>query len=256
MNQHLRTALEQLYAAPPDRFTSSRAQLVAQAKAAGDASAAKDIGALRKPTLSAWALNAFGREHADELDGLTRFAGLLREAQRTLDADRLRALGRERSRQVDDLTGRVVAAAGAAGQPLGPGAVQEVRDTLTALVADEEAERSVRTRALVRPLTYSGLGEVDLEDVVAHPAVAAPAPSAAPSAAPSPERQRERRRLAVALAEATRSREEAAARVEAIAARLEAVTAELEEARGIRRSREEDERRAQAALEAHDAVRG
>ena len=44
---------------------------------------------------------------------------------------------------------------------------QEVRDTLTALVADEDAEASVLTGALVRALSYSGFGSVDIEDVVA-----------------------------------------------------------------------------------------
>jgi chromosome segregation ATPase len=44
---------------------------------------------------------------------------------------------------------------------------QEVRDSLTALVADESAEASVLTGALVRALSYSGFGSVDIDDVVA-----------------------------------------------------------------------------------------
>ena len=55
----------------------------------------------------------------------------------------------------------------AAGQKLGAGVAQEVRDTLTALIADEDAEASVLTGSLVRALSYSGFGSVDVEDVVA-----------------------------------------------------------------------------------------
>ena len=164
---HLRAAVEQLYAASPARFTPLRSELVAVARKAGDKDLAKTIGALRKPTVAAWAVNHFVRDHADELEELREFAELLREAQRTLDADQLRVLGRERSRRVDALAERVAEESASAGQKLGAGVAQEVRDTLTAFIADEDAEASVLTGSLVRALSYSGFGSVDVEDVVA-----------------------------------------------------------------------------------------
>jgi len=164
---HLRAAVEQLYAARPGEFTTLRAQLAGQARNAGDAALAKEIGALRKPTVAAWALNHFVREHGEELADFRAFAELLREAQRSLDADQLRVLGRERAKRVDAVAERIAEEAAAAGQRLGAGVAQEVRDTLTALVADENAEASILTGALVRPLSYSGFGSVDIDDVVA-----------------------------------------------------------------------------------------
>jgi hypothetical protein len=164
---HLRAAVEQLYAASPAEFTALRTQLAKQARSAGDADLAKAVTALRKPTVAAWALNHFVREHGGELDDFRAFAELLREAQRTLDADQLRSLGRERAKRVDAVAERVAQEARAAGQPLGVGVAQEVRDTLTAFVADESAETSVLTGALVRALSYSGFGSVDIDDVVA-----------------------------------------------------------------------------------------
>ena len=164
---HLRAAVEQLYAAVPGEFTALRTQLAKQARSAGDAELAKAITALRKPTVAAWALNHFVREHGDELDDFRAFAELLREAQRTLDAEQLRVLGRERAKRVDAVAERVTEEAKAAGQPLGAGVAQEVRDSLTALVADETAEASILTGALVRALSYSGFGSVDIEEAVA-----------------------------------------------------------------------------------------
>ncbi|GGM93391.1 hypothetical protein GCM10009721_19280 [Terrabacter tumescens] len=164
---HLRAAVEQLYAVPPARFTPLRAELVAEARAAGEKSLATSIGALRKPTVAAWAVNHFVREHGDEVDELRAFADLLREAQRTLDADQLRVLGRERARRVDALADRIAEVAAEEGQRLGAGVAQEVRETLTALIADEDAEASVLTGALVKALSYSGFGSVDVADVVA-----------------------------------------------------------------------------------------
>jgi hypothetical protein len=164
---HLRAAVEELYSRPPDRFTARRGELVAEAKDAGDKDLARSVGRLRRPTLAAWAVNHLVRTRPDDLDELRRFAELLREAQRTLDGEQLRLLGRERARRVDALGAAVESAAADAGHALGASAAVEVRDTLTALIADEDAERAVLTGALVKALQYSGFGSVDLDDVVA-----------------------------------------------------------------------------------------
>ncbi|MEO6999654.1 MAG: hypothetical protein ABI112_16370 [Terracoccus sp.] len=164
---HLRAAVEQLYAAPLARFTPLRAELVVQARGAGDKGLAASVSRLRKPTVAAWAVNHYVRHHRDGLNDLQAFAELLRTAQRTLDADQLRVLGRERTRRVDDLADAMAVSAQEAGQPLSPTVLQEVRDTLTALIADEEAEASIMTGSLVRALSYSGFGSVDIDDVVA-----------------------------------------------------------------------------------------
>ena len=283
---HLRAAVEQLYAAMPGEFTTLRTQLAKQARDAGDPALAKEITALRKPTVAAWALNHFVREHGQELADFRSFAELLREAQRSLDADQLRVLGRERAKRVDALADRIAAEAAAAGQRLGAGVAQEVRDTLTALVADESAEASILTGSLVRALSYSGFGSVDIDDVVAvDGGLAASRPALevlqgggeggeAAAAVDLEERRRARRaaersRLTAELEQA-RSELRAADRqvavltarqeevVEGIAdlerrlatarSRLEKVTAELEEASGIRDRAEERETRAAQAL--------
>nr|WP_255524180.1 hypothetical protein [Terrabacter sp. MAHUQ-38] len=286
---HLRAAVEQLYAAPPAQFTPLRSELVAQAKSAGEKDLAASIGALRKPTVAAWAVNHFVRGHGDELEDFRAFAELLREAQRSLDADQLRLLGRERSKRVDALADRIAEVAAAEGQRLGAGVAQEVRDTLTALIADEDAEASVLTGSLVRALSYSGFGSVDVEDVVALGAGAdvGEEDEARPSLSvlaggggdtvDLEERRRakrtaERARLQAAL-DAARSELRAADRQVAVLTarheevtegiadlerrlatargRLEKVTGELEEATGIRDRREQEEAAAQEALDAH-----
>lgn len=164
---HLRAAVQRLYAAQPADFVSVRSAIVAEAKQAGDKDLATQVGGLRKPTVAAWALNHFAREHPDELEALHGFAELLREAQRTLDADQLRVLSRERARRVEGLARKVESAARAAGQPVSGSVGEEIRQTLTAFVADEDAEASVLTGALVKPLQYSGFGDVDIEGVAA-----------------------------------------------------------------------------------------
>jgi hypothetical protein len=289
---HLRAAVEQLYAVMPGEFTTLRTQLAKQARDAGDSALAKDIAALRKPTVAAWALNHFVREHGEELADFRAFAELLREAQRSLDAEQLRVLGRERAKRVDAVAERIADEAAAAGQKLGAGVAQEVRDTLTALVADESAEASVLTGALVRALSYSGFGSVDIDDVVAvDRGVVVGTTSARPSlevlqggaeggeagdagdggaAVDLEERSRLTTELEHARAELRTADRQVAvltARqeevVEGIAdlerrlatarARLEKVTAELDEASGIRDRAEDREASAAKALDEHES---
>ena len=279
---HLRAAAAQLYAVPPARFTALRSELVAEARAAGEAELAREIGGLRKPTVAAWAINQFVREHPETVEDFRGFALLLREAQRTLDADQLRLLGRERSRRVDELAERIEAAAADAGQPIGAAAGTEVRETLTALIADEEAERSVLTGALVKSLSYSGFGSVDIEGVVAidmgSPAEESSAGGAETVDLDARRRARaaaERERLAAAVAKARRAVEGSDHHVAVLEARrneaqegvadlerqlvaarkrLEKATGELEEASGIRDSLSDELTSAEAALAAHDSA--
>jgi hypothetical protein len=164
---HLRAAVQQLYAAGLGEFTETRSALVAEAKAAGEKELADQVAALRKPTVAAWALNLAVREMPDELESFHDFAELLREAQRTLDSDQLRLLSRERARRVDALARKVEAVARDAGQPVSDAVGEDIRATLTAFIASEDAEEAVQTGALVKPLRYSGFGDVDIEGVAA-----------------------------------------------------------------------------------------
>ncbi|MGW5242150.1 hypothetical protein ACWEOW_24735 [Monashia sp. NPDC004114] len=285
---HLRAAVEQLYAVPPARFTPLRSELAGQAKAAGDADLAKAIGALRKPTVAAWAVNHFVRDHPEDLAEFRAFAELLREAQRTLDAEQLRVLGRERAKRVDALADQIAVASQEQGQSVGASVALEVRETLTALIADEDAEASVLTGSLVRALSYSGFGSVEIGDVVAIDDLGGPDSEGRPALSVLPggggdpvdleERRRARRTAERAKLQATLESARTAMRTadrqvavltarheevtEGIAdlerrlataqERLAKVTAELDEATGIRDAREREESAAQQALDDHD----
>ena len=65
----LADAKAELYQADPEDFMSRRQELVARAREAGESAAAKQIGALRKPTRSAWVLNRLVRADPEVLHG-------------------------------------------------------------------------------------------------------------------------------------------------------------------------------------------
>ncbi|MFF4195785.1 hypothetical protein [Nonomuraea sp. NPDC001831] len=154
-----------LYAVPPAEFTAARAAEVRAAKEAGDVRLSRDIAKLRKPTVSAWAVNRLAREHPAELAELLGVGERLRAAWQAQDAGALAELTRARG----EATARVARLARQAGG-LSAAAASEVDQTLDAAVVEAGAADQVRAGRLAKPLSYSGF---------------APAPSAAPPSGPS-----------------------------------------------------------------------
>ncbi|MDT4939891.1 MAG: hypothetical protein QOG80_3562, partial [Pseudonocardiales bacterium] len=64
----LESATDELYGLDPDDFMARRHELASATRSAGDAAAAKQIGALRKPTRSAYAVNLLVRSVPDAPD--------------------------------------------------------------------------------------------------------------------------------------------------------------------------------------------
>jgi hypothetical protein len=153
---------DELYGLPPSEFTAARDERARVAKAAGRREDAAAIRKLSRPTTSAWLVNQLSREAPDGLERLFWVADALQEAQRTLAGDRLRELSAQRRQVVTELLPVAAAVADRVGQPASPAVLEEVRATLEAAVADNDARDAVRSGRLTRALTYAGLGEVDL----------------------------------------------------------------------------------------------
>ena len=154
----LEAALPVLYGAAPESFLEERTRLSAQARADGDAAAAKAIGALRKPTVAASVVNRYVYEEPDSVDRLLDVGTRLRDAHEALDAALLRELSAERRALVAELTAAAFAAAGLDTPPAGQR--DEVTNTFDAAVADPEI--AGRLGRLTRSESWSGFGVAPL----------------------------------------------------------------------------------------------
>jgi hypothetical protein len=112
---------------------------------------AREIAKLRKPTVSASAVNRLVREHPAELDELLTLGQELRDAWQAQDADALAELTRRRGKVTGRLARLVRTDPG-----LSPAAAAEVDRTLEAAVVDAGAAEQVRRGRLAKPLDYSG----------------------------------------------------------------------------------------------------
>jgi hypothetical protein len=188
MSDLLADATAELYQADPDDFMPRRQQLVAQAREAGETAAAKQIGALRKPTRSAWLVNRLVRADPEVTARLAALAAELRGGG--LDGGRIRELTAARAELVDDLTRQALD-----DLPAAPAAVrEEVRATFDAALADPEVAANLGT--LVRAAHWAGFG------LGGAPAPSPPAAKTKKPAPAEPSAERERRhREKIILAE-------------------------------------------------------
>lgn len=156
-------AVRELYGTALEDFVATRTRL---AKGA-DPGTRREITALRKPTVTAWLLNQLVREQPDLVDAVGALGTRMRTAQAKGDMAALRAARPER----DAIVARVVAGvhdlATARGRSLSAAGQDEVAATVVAALADEASQAALGSGMLVRTLSYSGFGEVDLDDAVA-----------------------------------------------------------------------------------------
>src|SRR3954451_13934878 len=158
----LDSAAEDLYGLPPEEFTAARDEV---AKQAPEPALKKAIKSLRKPTVSAHAVNQLVRDHPDEIDDLLDLGDQLRSVM-TGDKGDVRRLTEQRR----DLISSLVAA------DLPAGIRDDVTATLEAATADPELGAAVRSGRLVKPLRYAGFGAMpDIDDAVATPLSQRPA---------------------------------------------------------------------------------
>ena len=225
--------LARLYGLPLDQFTSAREQLADELRDQGDRDAATTVKKLRRPTVSAWAINQLVRIHRTEVLELLSVGEEVRAAQRAAlsggGAEMIRELTARRRRVVDrllDLTENLLAQAGhGTSRPT----LDKVADTLMAAIVDEEAAEAVRGGRLEREIAPpSGF------DALAGQIPVSKAPS-------KPERQaRERARRAE---ERARDAQDAAEEAEREARHLE------RQAEQIQKEAERARRRADRAAE-------
>lgn len=168
-------AIDELYTAPLDRFVDLRKELSQRAKEAGDWQLSILVLPLRKPTVAAWAINHAVRSEPSDLSEFLRFAQGMRDAQAALDGNAMRALSAEREGVLSRVEARVRERAAEAGQPLSAAVLEEVRASLIAAIADPRAQEALVCGCLTKPLSYAGLGEVDVrQSVAANSAISAP----------------------------------------------------------------------------------
>jgi hypothetical protein len=149
-------AAAELYSADPEEFTRRRQELTARAREAGQAAAARQIAALRKPTRSAWVINRLARADPDAVAKLNDLGRELRAAERARDGAALRELAQRRRQLIAALVRQALAAAGQAAAPAAMR--EELTGTFAAAIADPEVAQQIQQGTLVRAVLRASFG--------------------------------------------------------------------------------------------------
>ena len=152
----LREAVAELYSSSPEEFVERRRVLVARARAAGEASVAKQIAALRKPTRSAWVINQLVRSAPAVSDQLAELGDEFRAAQRSGDGAAIRQLSVRRRQLLDELARQAFTVSGQDSPPVA--LKDEVTATLGAALADPQFAEQLQAGTLERAVHRDGLG--------------------------------------------------------------------------------------------------
>jgi len=155
-------AVDGLFRLAPEEFVAARDDLARRLKREGDAAAAAEVKALRRPSLSAWAVNQLAHGRADELEQLLATGERLRSAHQAAlaggGAAELRAAARAEREAVTSLVGASLEVLRQAGHPTTDATRDRVAATLHAAAADPAAAELVRRGHLTHDLDPSGFG--------------------------------------------------------------------------------------------------
>lgn len=155
--------LDPLYHGPLEEFTGARNELAKSLRSDGDASAANEVKALRKPSRAAWLVNQVAVRKPKEVAELLEVGEELRAAQEEMlagstDPEKLRQLGRREQESIDAL----LRTAEAIGREHGVGdqILTRVGETLRAAAGDPELAEAIRNGHLTREQRAAGIGLV------------------------------------------------------------------------------------------------
>jgi hypothetical protein len=216
---------DDLYGLPVEEFTKARDELAKELRKAGKKEAADEVKSLRKPSVSAWAVNQAARRRPQETKALVKAGDELRKAQRGVvsgrDPAQLREATTAHRRLVEELTEEARTALEERGAA-SAATVTRVAQTLRAASIDKEASKALTAGTLAEDVEQAGFGPL----LSAVPSGARPTkrraakPAAKPKPPPKPKRDpnaAKRKRLEEQLAKAQ-------ARVRELEERLESLT--------------------------------
>lgn len=143
---------DELYGLPLAEFTPRRDALAKELKTQDPALSAAVKG-LRKASVAAWVVDLLVRRETGQVGQLLDVGAALRQAQADLDGAELRELTRQRRQLTSAVTVTARRHAKAEGVKVTDAVADQVEQTLTAAMLDENAAAAVRSGLLVAALT-------------------------------------------------------------------------------------------------------
>lgn len=188
----------ELYVLRPDAFAAARDAAVRKARAEKQTGLARELGALRRPTQSAWLINLLWHAQRADVERYFQLADDLSRAQAQGAVAELQQLTARRRELEDALAGHVHKLAEQEDVSLAASTEREIHETLTAALTLPAVANEMRTGRLLKAATYAGFGTFPDTAPPGRATAASPPPSRsrgeAPAARPDQQDQEESKR--------------------------------------------------------------
>ena len=152
---------DELYGLDPEQFTAFRTALAKELRAEGHREEAARVAKLRKPSVTAWAVNMVAREQPELVTNLLDAGTALRAAVEDAlggDPSAMREAQVAERRAADAVVDAGAGYLRAAGRPAGDAARKRMASTLRAAVVDPSAAGPLRAGVLDADLDAPGFG--------------------------------------------------------------------------------------------------
>jgi signal transduction histidine kinase len=146
-----------LFALPLDEFTNARNALAKRLAAKGNDEQAAEVKALRKPSVTAWAVNQLAHTHTREVKRLVEATDRVRDAS---SAGELRVATDERTKILAQLVDEASEILDEAGRAASRAQLDKITQTLQTASASEELRDDLTAGRIRADLESSGFGEI------------------------------------------------------------------------------------------------
>jgi hypothetical protein len=154
--------IDQLYGLPLAEFTPARNELVKRLRSEDRREEAREAGALRKPTVPAWAVNQLVRRERKQIEALLSLGEELRKAQAALvrggDAGQVLSVSERERGLVRELVEKAADILREDGSRPSEATLDEIAETLHAAALDEDVAAAVTGGRLLKERRAIGLG--------------------------------------------------------------------------------------------------
>ena len=150
----LEQAMDELFGASLATFTKERDRLVKELAASGETDVATALKALKKPSVSTWAVNQLARVRSSDVDALAK---LHEELENAGDASELRRIQEERKKLIARLSDAAATVLEDAGHSAASTTMQRVSQTLLSASSGDDL-LALKKGHLTHDLESSGFG--------------------------------------------------------------------------------------------------
>jgi hypothetical protein len=146
---------EPLFELAPEEFTAERDRIAKHLKKQGDDGAAAEVKALKKPSITAYALNLVARRHPDLVDGLLEADEQLRSAKSRAEMDEAKGA---RQKAISSITGKATSLLEEQERSVTSQVRERLTETLLAVATDDAARDLLKAGRLLKEAEGGGFG--------------------------------------------------------------------------------------------------